>query len=339
MPCYRAGTHILTDRGEVPVEALSVGDNVVTASGHARPIVWIGHRVVDCLRHPDRRKVWPVLVRAGAFADSAPHRDLWLSPDHAVFVDDVLIPIRHLINGASIEQVPTETVAYYHVELAQHDVLLAEGLPAESYLDTGNRCTFTNGGSTVSLHPRFDTPKTWRDDAAAPLVNDEARVKPVWERLAARAHALGMPIPQMALTDDPAVRLQVDGRLIRPVLPGRDRCRFVLPRRASVIRLLSRSGHATDARPWIDDDRRLGIYVARITWHGPDGVRDMPLDHPGVDEGWWDVEVDGHRLRRWTDGNALLPPWPGAVMVEVYWGADMSYRLDQDETWTAQLAA
>jgi hypothetical protein len=148
-----------------------------------------------------------------------------------------------------------------------------------------------------------------------------------------------MPIPQMAFTDDPAVHLQVDGRPIQPVMPGRDRCRFVLPRRASAIRLLSRSGFATDARPWIDDERRLGIYVARITWHGPDGVHDMSLDHPGLDEGWWDVESDGHLLRRWTDGNALLPPWPGAVMVEVRWGADMSYRLDQDETWTAQLAA
>ncbi len=78
-------------------------------------------------------------VKAGAFEDARPRRDLWLSPDHAVFVDDVLIPIKRLINGTSIAQVPVEEVTYYHVALGRHDVILAEGLPTESYLDRGDR--------------------------------------------------------------------------------------------------------------------------------------------------------------------------------------------------------
>jgi hypothetical protein len=68
-----------------------------------------------------------------------PRRDLLLSPDHAVYVDGALIPIRYLINGRSIVPTASRTVIYYHLELPRHDVLLAEGLPAESYLDTGNR--------------------------------------------------------------------------------------------------------------------------------------------------------------------------------------------------------
>jgi hypothetical protein len=85
-----------------------------------------------------------VRVRAGAFAAGAPQRDLWLSPDHAVFVDDVLIPIRYLINGRTIAQERVDAVTYYHVELSDHEVILAEGLPCESYLDTGNRAAFAD---------------------------------------------------------------------------------------------------------------------------------------------------------------------------------------------------
>jgi hypothetical protein len=74
-----------------------------------------------------------------------PHTDLFLSPDHAVHVGSVLVPVRYLINGATIVQVPTDRVDYFHIELPRHEVLLAEGLPVESYLDTGNRGGFANG--------------------------------------------------------------------------------------------------------------------------------------------------------------------------------------------------
>ena len=81
----------------------------------------------ECLAGARRRR----RVRAG----HGRTRDLFLSPDHAVYVNDVLIPIRHLINGSTIAQVPMDRVTYYHLELAQHDVVLAQGLPAESFLD------------------------------------------------------------------------------------------------------------------------------------------------------------------------------------------------------------
>jgi len=167
-PATDRGTRIATPEGERVVESLAGGDLILTAAGHARTIVWIGYRHVDCRRWDGPEKVWPVRVRAGAFSDGLPHRDLWLSPDHAVFVGDVLIPIRHPINGCSIAQKPMDEVDYYHVELTRHDLLLAEGLPAESYLDTGDRFTFDNGGPVAAR--RQDIALVWENDGCAPLV-------------------------------------------------------------------------------------------------------------------------------------------------------------------------
>ena len=167
--CFAAGTRLSTERGEIAVEGLVVGDRVQLARGPSKPMVWIGHRTVDCARHPAPRKVWPVRVSAGAFGPCRPQRDLWLSPDHALFVNDVLIPVKHLINGTTIAQVAVEEITYYHVELPQHAVILAEGLPAESYLDTGDRKNFANGGGPIKLYPDFST-RTWEAEGCAPLV-------------------------------------------------------------------------------------------------------------------------------------------------------------------------
>ncbi len=173
--CYRSGTRIATPAGERVVESLALGDLVLTMSGEARPVVWIGHRHVACRRHPMPENVWPVRVLAAAFGDAMPRRDLWLSPDHAVFIDDVLIPVKHLINGTTIAQVPVDDVTYYHIKLDRHDVLLAEGLPAESWLDTGDRDSFANGGGAMRLFPDFssrapDICALWEAYGCAPLV-------------------------------------------------------------------------------------------------------------------------------------------------------------------------
>jgi hypothetical protein len=135
--------------------------------------------------------VWPVRVRAGAFAEGMPQRELWLSPDHAVFVDGVLIPIKLLVNGGSIAQVAVERVAYFHIELAQHDVVMAEGLPAESYLDTGDRSGFENGGGPVALHAEFaarglDGAVQWEALSCAPLVVTGEALAAVRRRVASR---------------------------------------------------------------------------------------------------------------------------------------------------------
>jgi hypothetical protein len=118
----------------------------------------------------------PVRVRAGAFGAALPLRDLVLSPDHAVLVDGALVPIRHLINGVSIAQERWASVTYWHVELDRHDVVLAEGLACESYLDTGNRAAFANADGPVALHADFSRPDfsraVWAAAGCAAILTD-----------------------------------------------------------------------------------------------------------------------------------------------------------------------
>jgi hypothetical protein len=186
--CFAAGTRIAAPDGERAVEDLREGDDVMTAAGGVARVVWVGRRRVDCRRHPRPREVWPVRVRAHAFGEDVPRRDVLLSPDHAVFMEGVLIPVRRLIDGAAVAQVPAEAVTYFHVELERHDVLLADGLPAESYLDVGARAAFADGGAAAPPAPGF-AGRVREAAGCAPLAVVGREVERVRARLAAWAFA------------------------------------------------------------------------------------------------------------------------------------------------------
>jgi hypothetical protein len=173
--CLAEGTAIRTPDGDVAIEDLRLGDHVQTVAGGPRAIIWIGRRTVDCALHPEPDTVRPVRVQAHAFGPNLPQRDLFLSPDHALYLEDVLIPVKYLVNGHSIAHREAARVTYYHIELESHDVILAEGLPAETYLDAGHRSAFGNGGTVVDAHPTFAPPPedavlVWDALGYAPLV-------------------------------------------------------------------------------------------------------------------------------------------------------------------------
>jgi hypothetical protein len=193
--CFAAGTGIATAAGTVAVEALTVGDRVLTVEGRLEPIRWIGHRHVHCLRHPTPHAVLPVRISAHAFGIGLPVRDLFLSPDHALYAEGVLVPVKHLINGGSVAQQRLEAVTYFHLELDRHAVILAEGLPAETYLDTGDRSSFANGTGVVALHPAWgsaarDISLIFEAQGYAPLRVTGPEVARLRARLARQATAL-----------------------------------------------------------------------------------------------------------------------------------------------------
>lgn len=153
-PCFAEGTFILTPQGEVKVETLKIGDKVITPEGEETEIVWIGQRTLNLttLHRPDA--VRPVIIEPGALAPNVPNRRLRLSPDHALYIDGLLVPAKALINWTSIRQDQQATqVSYYHLELPRHGVLFANGTPVESFLDTGHRGVFDNVDSRVIALP------------------------------------------------------------------------------------------------------------------------------------------------------------------------------------------
>jgi len=144
-PCFMAGTSILTTDGEIAVEDLKVGMMLLTNEGKALPMRWLGHSTVST-RFTDPLRVLPIRIEAGALGQNLPSRDLLVSPDHAVLIGDVLIHAGALVNEVNIRReanVP-ETFKYYHVELASHEVLIAEGTPVESFIDNVDRMNFDN---------------------------------------------------------------------------------------------------------------------------------------------------------------------------------------------------
>ncbi|MBS0638669.1 MAG: Hint domain-containing protein [Proteobacteria bacterium] len=327
-PCFVAGTRIQTIDGPVAVEDLQIGQYVVTRDGRRSPVTWIGRRRVDLMRHTDPGLVRPIRIRRGAVADGQPRRDLLVSPDHALFIDGALIPARLLVNGASIRiDTGRQSVEYFHIQLDRHDILLAEGLPAESYLDTGNRAMFDNGGDAVCLHPDFGTGQQAREAlSCVPLVTDPVLVEPAWRALASRASALGLVVLEPMLTDEPDLRVVAGDACLTPISVRDGQYLFLLPSGAGPVRLLSRAARPCDDRPWIEDRRRLGVMVRRLALRNDRGVRDIPLDDPSLDRGWWAVEVDDHWPCRWTDGEAVLPA-TGPGLLEVDLAASMRYPL------------
>jgi hypothetical protein len=309
-PCYSKGTYILTPSGEVAVEALRVGETVSTLEG-TEIVRWIGRRRIDLSRHPRPETAAPIRIECGAFMDNVPHRDLLVSPDHAIYVDGKLICARQLVNGTTIRQEKgLASVEYFHVELGAHSILLAERLPAESYLNTGNKSLFANQSEAMALYPELanevDYP-TREAASCAPFVWEEAVVQPVWQRLANRAALLGRPVPDLNTTTDPELRVIVNNRTLRPVSDKDGVYTFVLRAGASAVQIISRANAPTDVRPWLEDTRLLGVYVHRIVLRTMGEVLEIPVDHPGLWKGWWAVERNGTMLRRWTNGDALLP--------------------------------
>jgi hypothetical protein len=161
-------------------------------------------------------------------------------------------------------------------------------------------------------------------------VSDETSVRPVWQRLADRAAAISQPASRRVTTTDADLRLLADQRTVRPVISDSDRVIYVLPRGAHEVRLVSRAQSPTEAHPWLEDRRRLGVRVKRIVLRGADETREIPVDHPDLARGWWGVERDGQIMSRWTDGEAMLPlpAMSGSVMLEIHLAGSMIYTVD-----------
>ena len=153
--CFTAGTLIATPGGEVAVEDLSIGDLVLTASGRPVAVKWLGHQTVIQMFRPAER-LGLVRIAQGALGNGLPHTDLTVTADHAILVDDVLCHAGALINGTNITCVPRsemqQTYTVYHVETEAHEIILANGASAETFIDNVSRRSFDNFAEFDALY-------------------------------------------------------------------------------------------------------------------------------------------------------------------------------------------
>jgi hypothetical protein len=137
--CFLKGTKILTAEGERKIEDLAIGDLLPTMFGGLRPVQWIGRYPI---KRSDPSKPWvkdalPVRIARSALAHGVPHTDLYVTGGHALLIEGVLVPAELLINGTTISRDDSredDELEYIHVKLESHDVIYAEGAPAETLI-------------------------------------------------------------------------------------------------------------------------------------------------------------------------------------------------------------
>jgi Hint domain len=256
LPCFARGTGILSPHGYRPVESLRPNDPVITANGERRPVRWIGWRTLDL--GPDAaRAARPVLIMPDAFGPGRPHKKLRLSPSHCIHTGGVLIPVTHLVNGATIlRDTAAQAATYFHIELDRHDIVLAEGLECESYFDDGNRAAMYR-----ELGRRCPARRMY-----APVVTSGDRLAAVRRRLHGIALQAGF-----AACFQPSLRAVAAGRSAVPEIlqAGEGRvAHFAFPAPVRELVLLSAIASPADTDPDSQDRRELGVCLA-----GMGGVR------------------------------------------------------------------
>ncbi len=146
-PCFAPGTRILTERGDVAVEHLRLGDRLITADHGPQPLRWIGRRDVDFEDPANERgeKDKPIMVGAGTLGPGLPQRDLIVSPLHRMvlagssvartFGEPEVFAMAKALTGLPGVRVMEEQrrVTYYALLLDHHEVIFAEGAATETF--------------------------------------------------------------------------------------------------------------------------------------------------------------------------------------------------------------
>lgn len=213
MVCYLQGTRLLTPAGEVAVEALRIGDTLVTRFGGYQRVKWIGRQSYARRFVETNFDRIPVRICAGALGPDTPKRDLFVSPGHSMLVDGKLLLAKTLVNGLTIRQdhVPEE-IHYYQPEFEAHDCVLAEGAWSESYGDTPElRQSYHNVAEFYALYPDHLDIAVQVLCAERPLAGPmlDAALRPVIARARAMMPQAAAPGPLYGWVDE----VGADGRV------------------------------------------------------------------------------------------------------------------------------
>jgi hypothetical protein len=143
--CFLKGTRILTKDGYKLIEDLGVGDKVVSygsiindtkvdfhEQSSLSSITWIQH-FSPVVKNTES---YPIRFSKGSLGSETPSHDLWVSPGHRIIVDGKMNSAINLVNGTTIVQdMDMEDIEYYHFETESHEVIDAEGMKAETFIN------------------------------------------------------------------------------------------------------------------------------------------------------------------------------------------------------------
>jgi len=142
---FGPGVMIETAEGPQPVEWLRPGDLLLTRDHGYQPLLWVGRSALD-----EANVAKPMRIVAGALGERTPERDLILSPDHHILLSapqielyfaesEVFVPAFDIATEAEANfNTPHPEYAYCHLLMAEHEVLLAEGVWIESLFADAN---------------------------------------------------------------------------------------------------------------------------------------------------------------------------------------------------------
>ena len=127
----------------------------MTPNGGFVPIKWIGRQTVST-RFGRAERLMPVRFAAGSLGNGLPYSDLTVTADHGMLVDGVICHAGALVNGTTITRVPLsemgESYTVYHIETEEHEIILANGAPAETFIDNVSRRVFDNYSEFEALY-------------------------------------------------------------------------------------------------------------------------------------------------------------------------------------------
>ncbi|MFN3525004.1 MAG: Hint domain-containing protein [Paracoccus sp. (in: a-proteobacteria)] len=206
-PCFAQGSLIQTASGPRPVQSLQPGDMILTRDHGYQPLLWSGHRILDARALDLMPQNRPIRIAPGALGPGQPARALTVSPQHRILLrsriaqrmfgmSEVLVPARRLIGLPGIEVLHrTDSVTYWHLLFARHQILLSENAWSESLLP-GPQALRAFGPQARAQIASLAPDLTAQPDPARPIPPGHVQRRLVHRHLLNPARALVEPAPE-----------------------------------------------------------------------------------------------------------------------------------------------
>ncbi len=188
--CFGRGTLIRTPDGDVPVEKMECGDWVLAADGCPMQVLWISSRKLSAEELQENTAHQPLCIPADSFGQGHPYADMCVSPQHRIGLagywaellfgsSEVLTAAKHL-SGLVRRNCCEDGVEYFHILLDRHAVLVANGLPAESFFPGDTAIQGLSAQSHRSIHDALQkvgkTSRSYGPTACRVLSSEEAEL-------------------------------------------------------------------------------------------------------------------------------------------------------------------